>query len=274
LKPGFSGPEGACDTHLHFYDSAIANAEGGPPLPGHYDVAAYRAVQDSLGLERAIVVQPNAYQFDNRVMLAALAELGEAARGVAVVRPSATDAELERMTQAGVRAQRFYALKWGAAGFDAMAETMARLHDFGWHANVQLDGRTLPQREQELLRLPGRFVIDHVGKFLPPVDVGHPAFIALLRLLDSGRCWVKLSSPYESSQSGPPQFDDVSVLVRALVRHAPHRMLWASNWPHPFPPNGFKPDNGALLALLADWAPDAAQRHRILVDNPAELYGF
>jgi D-galactarolactone isomerase len=259
---------------MHFYDWAVPGAEGGPPLPGHHDVAAYRAVQRVLRLQRVIVVQPNAYQFDNRVMLSALAELGRVARGVAVVAADATDAELVRMTRAGVRAQRFYALRWGAAGFDAMAETMARVHDFGWHANVQLDGRTLPQREAQLLRLPGRFVIDHVAKFLPPVDVAHPAFTSLLRLLDSGRCWVKLSSPYESSQSGPSKFEDVSVLARALVRHAPQRMLWGSNWPHPFPPNGYKPNNGALLELLADWAPDEAQRRRILVENPAELFGF
>jgi len=154
---------------------------------------------------------------------------------------------------------------------DALA---ARVHAFGWHAVVQLDGRTLPQREAQIRRLPGRFIIDHVGKFLEPVPPSHPAFKSLLKLVDTGRCWVKLSAAYEVSKSGPPKYEDVGALAKALVKAAPERMLWASNWPHPTAPKDAPPDDANLLDLLLDWAPDESVRRRILVDNPAELYGF
>lgn len=264
--------KGASDTHIHVYDAAAAAAPG-TPMPGHYDVPMYRKVQQRLGLERVVVVQPNAYRDDNRVTLAALKALGADARAVAVVTESVEDAELERLTRAGVVAQRFFNLPGGSVPFSRMQAIMARVHPFGWHANLQLDGRELPRYAAEILRLPGRFVIDHNGKFLEPVPPDHESFLALLRLLDTGRCWVKLAAPYETSRSGAPRYEDVSRLARELVRHAPQRMLWASNWPHPSVPPGTV-DDMDLLRLLDDWAPRAADRTRILVDNPAELYGF
>jgi D-galactarolactone isomerase len=155
-----------------------------------------------------------------------------------------------------------------------MHEVMARVHPFGWFANVQLDGRELPKWAPEIRKLPGKFVIDHIGKFLEPVTTDSPAFKSLLGLLDTGRCWIKLSAPYETSKTGAPKFEDVSKLARALVKHAPERMLWASNWPHPSEPKDRKPDDAAMLDLLLDWAPDDTTRRKILADNPAELYGF
>ncbi len=132
----------------------------------------------------------------------------------------------------------------------------------------------MPQREETILRLPGKFVIDHIGKFLEPVTTEQEPFKALLRLLDTGRCWVKLSAAYETSKTGAPMYEDVSRLARALVKHAPERMLWASNWPHPSAPKDAIPDDADLLDLLADWAPEESVRRKILVENPAELYGF
>ncbi len=271
VRPKLIAPPGACDTHMHFYDRDVPAAPGGPVLPGHFSVPMYREVQERLGLERVIVVQPNAYQADNRVTLAGMKALGAAARAVAVVPPGVTDAELEDLTRAGVVAQRFFALPGGAIGFDRMDPLMARVHPFGWHANIQLNGRDLPLHETQLKRLPGNFVIDHIGKFIDPVPPEHEAFKSLLRLLDTGRCWVKLSAPYESSKSGPPGYADVAPLARALVKHAPERMLWASNWPHPY---RTAPVNAAMLDLLLDWAPEEATRRKILVENPARLYGF
>jgi D-galactarolactone isomerase len=136
-----------------------------------------------------------------------------------------------------------------------------------------LDGRDLPKHEAQIARLPGRFVIDHTGKFLEPVSVDDPAFAALLRLVDTGRCWVKISGPYETSRTGAPRYEDVGRLARALIAHAPERILWASNWPHPSAV-GAMPDEADLLDLLLDWAPSDAVRARILRDNPAEVYGF
>ena len=273
-KPKLAVPDGATDTHMHFYHAEVASAPGGPPLPGDYRIEQYRQMQQRLGLSRVIIVQPNAYQDDNTVTLQALGALGSGARAVGVVKPGVTDDEIERLTKAGVIAQRIFQLPWGVVGFDQMHAVMARVHPFGWHANVQLDGRELPRWEDTIKKLPGRFVIDHNGKYLEPVTPEHAAFKSLLRLLDTGRCWVKLSAPYETSKTGAPEYEDVSCLARALVKHAPDRMLWASNWPHPSEPRDAKPDDADLIDLLLDWAPDDATRRKILVDNPAELYGF
>ena len=272
-KPSLRAPAGACDTHMHFYDEK-APAAPGTFFPGTFTVEDYRAVQKRLGLERVIVVQPNAYADDNRVMLEAIRKLGKGAKGVAVVKPQAPEAELDRLTEAGICALRIMTLHGGTLGFDAMDEMMARVHAFGWHANIQLDGRELPRHEEQIKRLPGNFVIDHSGKFLEPVAPEHEAFRSLMRLVDTGRCWVKLSAPYETSKTGGPKYEDVGRLAKALVQRAPERMLWASNWPHPQARKPEPPDDADLLDLLLEWAPDDAMRKKILSDNPAELYRF
>ena len=242
-------PPGATDTHMHFYDGA-ASAAPGTPNPGSFTVAMYRELQKRLGLERVIVVQPNAYRDDNRVTLAAMKEIGKDAKGVAVVMPGVADAQIERLTKAGICAVRIMTLHGGTLGFDVMDQLMARVHPFGWHANIQLDGRELPKVEAQIKRLPGRFVIDHTGKFLEPVDVSSDAFKSLLRLVDTGRCWVKLSAPYETSKTGAPKYEDVGRLAKALVKHAPERMLWASNWPHSSARKPVPPDDAALLEQI------------------------
>lgn len=267
-----SVPKGATDTHMHFYDEKVPAANG-TFMPGHFPVSEYRKLQKRLGLERVIVVQPNAYAFDNTVTLAALRELGASAKGVAVVKPDVGDQELERLTQGGICALRIMTLHGGTLGFDVMDRLMARVHPFGWHANIQLDGRELPKVQAQIRRLPGKFVIDHTGKFLEPVTTDSAPFRSLLNLLDTGRCWVKLSAPYETSKTGAPKYEDVGRLAKALVKHAPERMLWASNWPHPSARQNL-PDDVNLIELLADWAPDERARTKILADNPAELYGF
>ena len=273
-RPRLEAPPNSCDTHNHIYDSRFPQARGGPKPPGNFPVEAYRRMQARLGVSRVVIVQPNAYQDDNRCTLDAIAQLGAGAKGVGVVKPSVSDAQLDALTRGGIRGIRFMTLPGGALGWDVMDGLAARVHAFGWHAVVQLDGRTLPEREAQILRLPGRFIIDHVGKFLEPVPPQHPAFKSLLKLVDSGRCWVKLSAAYEVSKSGPPRYEDVGILAKALVKAAPERMLWASNWPHPTAAKDAFPDDANLLDLLLEWAPDEAVRRRILVDNPAELYGF
>jgi D-galactarolactone isomerase len=266
-------PKGACDTHMHFYDTKIPGAPG-TFLPGDFKVKEYRELQKRLGLERVIVVQPNAYADDNTVTLNAMKELGKVAKGVAVVKPTVSDAELDRLTKAGICAVRIMTLHGAMLGFDVMDQVMARVHPFGWHPNIQLDGRELPKYEAQIKRLPGKFVIDHTGKVLEPVSPDHEAFKCLQRLVDTGRCWVKLSAPYETSKTGAPKYEDVGKLAKALVKQAPERMLWASNWPHPSARKPAPPKDDDLLELLADWAPDASVQKKILADNPAELYRF
>ncbi len=275
-RPRLRTPAGATDTHLHFYDTAerypVAPTAAFLPPPAR--VTDYRNVQQRLGLERVVVVQPSAYGTDNRCTMDAVAELGAAARAVVVVDQNVSDAELERLTRAGARGIRFHMLKGGVLPWNILEEMAARVHPFGWHVQLQCNGRELPEREPMLRRLPGDLVIDHVGRFMDPVPLDHPAFASLLRLLETGRVWVKLSAPYESSRSGPPAYEDVSALAQAMVRAAPERMLWASNWPHPGQSGPRVRDEALLLDLLIEWAPEEAMRRRILVDNPAALYGF
>ncbi len=272
LQPKLRVPAGACDCHMHVYEDRFPIVPQATFKPPHAPLAEYRQVQRALGLTRAVVVQPNGYGFDNRCTLEALAGLGTAGRGVATVPVDVADAELERLTRAGVRGARCHLLPGGMLTWEALLPLAARISAFGWHIQLQLDGRELPRYAAALSRLPVPLVIDHNGKYLEPVATDHPAFKALLRLLAGGNTWVKLSAPYETSRQGPPRYADVGALARALVAAHPSRCVWASNWPHPG--RDPRPDSAALLDLLRDWAPDAATRRRILVDNPAQLYGF
>lgn len=273
-RPKLAVLQGATDTHIHIYDPRFAAQPGGPAVPGVFTVDAYLQMQQRLGLSRVVVVQPNAYVDDNRCTLEAIGTIGAGARGVGVVKPGVADAEIDRLTRGGIRAIRFMTLPGGALHWDVMDEMAARVHPFGWHAVVQLDGRTLPEHEAQIRRLPGNFIIDHTGKFLDPVLPTHESFRTLLRLVETGRCWVKLAAPYETSKTGAPLYEDVGALAKALVRAAPERMVWASNWPHPSAPRDRIPEDADLLDLLLDWAPAEGTRRKILVENPAALYGF
>lgn len=265
-------PAGACDTHMHFYHHRYPAAPTALIEPPDAWVADYRALQRRLGLERVVVVQPTTYGRDNRALLDALAELGDAARAVVVVDDGVSDAELADLTARGVRGVRFHMLPGGALPWELLETVAARVAPFGWHVQLQVNGREFAERLADLQRLPCPLVVDHVGRFMPPVTVDDPAFRALRSLLDGGRCWVKLSAPYESSKADAPRYGDVTPLARALVAAAPERMLWASNWPHPGQDPA--PDDARLLDLLAEWVDDPAVRERILVANPAALYGF
>jgi D-galactarolactone isomerase len=270
--PKLKAPAGACDTHMHFYDARFPVAPTARGTQPDAKPDEYRAMQQRLGLQRVVVVQPSSYGTDNRCTMEGVAQFGGNARAVVVVDQSVSDAELRRLTDQGARGIRYHMLPGGALAWDTLEPMAKRVAPYGWHVQLQLDGRTLPDYEARLLALPCPLVIDHNGKFLEPVAPDHPGMRTLLRLLDTGRCWVKLSAPYETSKTGKPRYDDVGVIAKALVYANPERCVWATNWPHPN--QSPKPDDADLLDLLLDWAPDDAARARILADNPARLYGF
>jgi D-galactarolactone isomerase len=273
-KPKLQMPKGACDTHIHFYDDRYATVPN-TPTPPPVGIPEYRQVMDWLGLERVIVVQANAYGDDNRLVMDTTAELGpDKARAVVVVKPGVADAELERLTSGGARGLRIMNLLGGTLGLNVAEEMAGRIKPFGWSMLLQLNGRELPEHEAMIKRLPVKIIIDHIGKFIDPVPVDHPSFQCLLRLIDTGNVWVKLAGCYETSLSGKPKYEDVGLLAKALIKHAPQRMIWASNFPHAQAAKFGYPDEAALLDLMLDWAPNEADRHKIFVDNPAELYGF
>ncbi|WP_250510889.1 amidohydrolase family protein [Caballeronia sp. GACF4] len=262
----------ACDCHLHVYDDAYPLAPSATFRPPSAPASAYREVQRALGLSRAIVVQPTGYGFDNRCTLAAIEQLGEGARGIAVVPPDVDDAELQRLHEAGIRGVRYMMFPGGLLAWDSIEAMSARIAPLGWNIDLQLDGHTLPQFEALLARLPSKLVIDHIGKFQGPVTPASDGFASLCRLLDGPRCWIKLSAPYESSRSGAPEYDDIAPIARTLAARYPQRGVWASNWPHPNVQP--VPDNASLLDWFSHCMPDEATRGKILVDNPAELYEF
>ena len=262
----------ACDCHLHVYEDGYPLAPTATFKPPHAPAASYREVQRRLGIGRAIVVQPTGYGFDNRCTLAAIRALGPQARGIAVISPDSPQAELEALHAAGMRGVRFMMLAGGVLPWSSLEPMAERIASLGWHINLQLDGRDLPQFEARLLALRCPVAIDHIGKFLGPVAASADSVASLHRLLDSGHCWIKISAPYESSISGPPDYTDIAPLAAALARRHPQRCLWASNWPHPnVRPS---PDEAALLAWARDTVADDGVWQQMLVHNPAQLYGF
>lgn len=271
--PRLKAPAGSIDTNIHIFDQRFPLAPTALAQPPNASVAEYRAVMRRLGVARAVVVQPTAYGTDNRCTLDAVAALGpDVARAVGVVDAAVTIDEMARLKAAGMRGTRFHLLPGGAIPREQFDTVAAKAHELGWHVQFQTDGRRLPDHVAQIRSWPGTVVIDHVGKYLEPVAVGDPAFRCLLDLVETGRVYVKLSAPYETSKLGAPLYGDVGALAKALVRAAPERMVWATNWPHLALKD--KPDDATLLDLLLDWAGDEATRRKILVDNPAALYGF
>ena len=275
-SPRLEVPPGAWDTHIHVFDPRFpvrANAVFQPPVATARD---YAAVQRRLGMERALVVQSSAHGTDHAGLLDAITTLAPGACGIAMVDAAVADAELRRLTRGGVRGARFLMAPGGVLSWDELEPLAARIQQVGWHVNLQLDGHELADRAGLIARLPGQVIIDHLGMFGRPVRDDHPSVTALLHLLDTGRVWVKLSAPYAGGGMGAPPYPAAGRLARTLVRHMPDRLMWGSNWPHPFTTQvrGLPAEDDAmLLDLLLDWAEDAHVRHGILVDNPATLFG-
>ena len=262
----------ACDSHMHVYEDAYPLAATATFKPPHAPASAYRTVQRELNLARTVVIQPTGYGFDNRCTLAAVAALGPQARAIVVVAPEAASAELESLHSLGARGVRYMMLPGGVLPWSGLERTAAVIAPLGWHIDLQLDGRELPQHEAMLARLPCRLVIDHVARFMGPVEPDSEPIRALCRLLDTGRCWIKISAPYESSRSGAPGYDDIAWIARLVARRYPERCLWASNWPHPN--QNPAPSTAAMLEWALGFCADSAAQKQALVDNPAELYGF
>jgi predicted TIM-barrel fold metal-dependent hydrolase len=272
--PKLRAPPNACDCHMHIYDSRFPVAPNAKLRPPDATVDAYRLFQKRIGTARNVVVTPSTYGTDNSVTIDAIAKLGAAARGVAVVDTSVTDAELKRLNNLGVRGIRFNLVQSGATTIDMLEPLSKRVNDLGWHVQIHMLGDQIIEAADLLRRLPSPIVFDHLARIPQPAGVDHPAFALVLKFLDKGRSWVKLSGAYQDTKTGPPTYADVSKVARAYVKASPERLVWASDWPHPTEKADAKPDDAVLFDLLADWAPDEAIRNRILVDNPVALYGF
>ena len=274
--PQLKAPANACDCHHHIYDDVRfpQPPDATAPLQPNARVEEYRLLQRRLQTSRSIVVTPSAYATDNRVTLDAIAQLAGRARGVAVVRPSVTDAELKTLAAGGIRGIRFsLTTPATAATTIEMIEPLSkRVAALGWHVQINMTADQIVAAEALWNRVPSPLVFDHIGHIPGPAGVRHPAYKVMRRLIDKGRTWVKLSVTYDSTEDGPPGYADVVRLGQELVKVVPERLVWGSNWPHPNEQK--KPDDALLFDLMTRWAPDAATRNRILVQNPATHYGF
>jgi len=273
VPPRLAAPAGACDAHIHVLDARFPTTDGAAVLP-QATAADYALLQNRIGTTRVVIVQPKAYGTDNTCTLDAIARLGDGARGIAVVHPTVTDAELRRLDAGGVRGLRFSV--WNPRDTVTtveMIEPLAkRVAELGWHLQLHMSADQFVEHAAMIEKLAAPIVIDHVGRLPPQTGVAHPAFAVIRRLLDRGNVWMKLSGAYLNTVSGPPAYADASAIARAFAQAAPERMVWGSDWPHVTERQ--KPDDAVLFDLLADWVTGEADRRRVLVDNPATLYGF
>jgi D-galactarolactone isomerase len=192
---------------------------------------------------------------------------------VVVVAPDATVPDLELLDARGVRGARIINLPGGAVTLAGMKPVERLVREVGWHLIVQFNGNEIDRHFDALGAIETDYVIDHIGKFMPPVAADDRRVDEILRLLDRGNAWFKICGCYETSSTGGPGYADVAAIGRRVIAHAPERILWGSNWPHVGVPRAAYPDDATLFDILADWAPAEAIA-KILVDNPARLYGF
>jgi predicted TIM-barrel fold metal-dependent hydrolase len=272
--PKLKAPANACDCHMHIYDERFPAARPGSRLQTNAGIAEYRLLQQRIGTTRTVVVTPAAYVTDNRVTLDAIAQLGPNARGVAVVHPEVTEAELKGLADGGIRGIRFTVFdpNTAAVRIDMIEPLAQRMNALGWHVQIHMRADQIVDNAALFARLPCPLVFDHKGRLPQPDGVAHPAFAVLRGLIEKGRTWVKLSGAYMDTKAGPPAYADKTAIAQGFLKLAPERMLWGSDWPHPTERE--KPDDAVLFDLLTEWMPDEPLRRRVLVDNPAQLYGF
>ncbi len=273
--PRFTPPCGACDCHAHIFgpESHYPYTQHRTYTPPDASLSAYKNMLKTLGLERAVIVQPSVYGTDNRATLDAVKAGGDNFRGVVVVDENIDTAEMERMHEIGVRGVRINLLFKSGIEVSDVQRLADKIAPFGWHLQMLVDVSEFSDIEETLGDLPVEVVFDHMGHLPTSVGVNHPGFQEMLRLLKHGRSWAKLSGAYRISGNSDFPYEDVTPFAKAIIAANPERVVWASDWPHPYI-NVPMPNDGGLLDLLDIWTPDTATRDLILVDNPAKLYDF
>ncbi|HEX2827797.1 MAG TPA: amidohydrolase family protein [Burkholderiales bacterium] len=277
-KPRFTMPTNACDTHAHICGpiDRYPYSDRRVYTPPDCLLPAYRHMLDTLGATRMVLVQPSVYGIDNTVMLDAMREIGANARGVAVVDNDVSDAELDRLHAAGVRGVRVNVVDVpdGKGEFDfAPLEALAkRIERRGWHVEFLMHADEFPDLDRRFADFPVDIVLGHLGYMKTDKGLNAPGFQALLRHMKAGKAWVKLTGPYRISTGALPHADTMP-FAHALLEANPDRVIWGTDWPHVMV-KGAMPNDGDLADLLTSWVPDEALRRKVLVENPARLYGF
>lgn len=273
-RPAIKVPQGAWDCHAHMFGPV-----GQYPTIPHvgYEIAgadleAYRRLVRTLGISRAVLVQPHVYGSDNRCLLDALTASEGQWRGVAVITADVTDSDLERMHHAGVRGVRVNLRNEGGLGLEDAPRMADRIRSLGWHLEFAAVGAHLGAIVECARNIRADIVIPHMGRVPPSLGVRHPGFQGILGLVREGRCWVKLSAAHRFSAQPPPHAD-VMPFVEALMSASEERLLWATDWPHTrVRVSEYMPNDGDLLDVFAEWIRDDRVMEKILVRNPLKLY--
>ena len=272
--PRYRPPPGACDTHCHVFGPAHRfpyapdRAYTPPDAPYEGLVKLHRI----LGIDRAVIVHASCHGSDMAVTLDAIARSNGAMRGVCVVDPGVTDAELARLHAGGIRGVRFNFVKHlgGMPDMEVFRRVLAQVEPLGWHVVLHLDAEDIVPLAPTIAAIRIPFIIDHMGRVKAKSGVEQPAFRQLLELMRNPLAWVKICGAERVSSAGAP-FRDALPFARALVEAAPDRVLWGTDWPHPNMQDAI-PDDGALVDIIPRIAPTVDLQRRLLVDNPMRLY--
>jgi predicted TIM-barrel fold metal-dependent hydrolase len=273
--PKFRPPPLACDAHCHVfgpgakfpYDPKAAYVPPDSPVEG------LQKLHSILGFQRAVIVHASCHGADMRATLDAIARSKGAYRGTCITDSSVSDKDFDRMHAGGIRGVRFNFVKHlgGRPDMGFFRETIQRVKPLGWHLILHLDAQDLVEFKDLFRTLPLPMVIDHMGRVVAKDGLDQAPFKVLLETMKNDNCWVKICGAERVSSKGPP-FDDAVPFAQALIAAAPDRILWGTDWPHPNVK--WMPNDGDLVDLFPRMAPDAALQKKILVDNPARLYGF
>ncbi|MCG7206735.1 amidohydrolase family protein [Streptomyces arenae] len=275
-SPSLVLPPDSCDAHCHILGPATvfpyAPERTFTPVDAPKEQVA--ALHAHLGLSRAVVVQSSCNGHDHRVLLDALAAGGGRLRGVALIGETTTREQIEELHRAGVRGFRLNFLPHlrSAPTREEIDSVLERVDGLGWVTEIHVKGQEVARYEPLIRSLPGRVVIDHLARVDLADGARNPALRSLRALLDSGDVWLKVSGVDRISRQGPPYADAVA-LAGSFVAHAPERVVWGTDYPH-VNIEGAAPDDGLLVDLLADIAPDPGLLRRLMVDNPAALFDF
>lgn len=276
-------PAHACDSHAHTfgpYDTYPLSDERSY-TPDEQTGAAFIAHLDQIGFERGVLVTGSACGKDNGSVLEALRQYPTRLRGVAVPDPDVTEKELDEWTELGMRAVRVNLFKRNGqavykngVGLDVIEQLAPRLKARGWHVQVWIHAPDIPEMAPHLLKLDLPLVIDHMGRMSTSLGASNPGFEALERLLAEGKAWTKISGADRLTEQGPPYLD-VDPLAKKLIAANIDQIVWGTDWPHiNYYDQKDVPDDGELVNLLGRWLPGEKDRQKILVDNPARLYGW
>jgi len=269
--PTLKLPHGTVDCHMHLFDTRYPSPPDAKYVSADALPQTYIDIMDRFGIAMGVFIPASPHGTNPAHLVDVLRDYPDRFIGVAIL-GSANEEEIRKLDKAGVKGARFQSAAHGSKLPGFSAETAAKIHEFGWHAQLYPNGTEIIELEPLVMKLPNRVVFDHFAS-IPMDEAGldQPAVKALFRLLDTGRVWVKLSRPDQISKKGKP-WAASTTLAQALVKHAPERCLWGTDWPHVGQVNLPMPDDGDLVDLLLEWIPDEATRNRVLVDNPDEFY--